>query len=204
MSIIFKNMMGNTNYKVFTASGSWTPPAGVRLVNVLVVGGGGGAGSASGGSGGEAIITKEPIMLPVGTAITITVGANGIGELPYGTAGTNSSFGDYIIARGGMAGGAVTAPILPAPSPDLVTGLRRVSGAGSNFGTATPATATVGIEFNGNAEDGSGIGQGLWGYYGKGLASGTGAANSGQGGGALRTSGGSGVVVVMWNDNNEK
>ena len=202
--IDFKNMLGNVNYKVFNASGSWTPPAGVRLVNALVVGGGAGAGTASGGSGGEAIITKEPIMLPVGTAITVTVGAGGVGGAPNGTAGTNSSFGDYIIARGGMAGGAGTAPILPAPSPDLVTDLRRVSGAGSSFGTATPATATVGLEFNGNPEDASYNGQGLWGYYGRGLASGPGAANSGQGGGTLRASGGSGVVVVMWNDNNEK
>ncbi|HEY7804655.1 MAG TPA: hypothetical protein VIC30_09530, partial [Orrella sp.] len=43
---------GFTEYKIFTASGSWVCPAGVTEVEYLVVAGGGGGGSLAGGGGG--------------------------------------------------------------------------------------------------------------------------------------------------------
>src|SRR5512139_2199883 len=62
---------GNNNIVVFTASGTYTKPAGLRRVKVTVIGGGGGGGGgggtarggAGGGGGGAAIKIIEAAAL---------------------------------------------------------------------------------------------------------------------------------------------
>ena len=92
-------------YAVFTASTTWTCPAGVTKVYAFVVGaGGGGDGldNTGGGSGGQAYgyYTVSP-----GTGYTITVGTAGTGSTSgSGTSGNTSSFASFCSATGGGAG----------------------------------------------------------------------------------------------------
>ena len=101
---------GFASMQVFTSSGTWTKPTGIKLVKVYVIGGGGaGGGGASGpeaasggGAGGGAM---EVIDVSSVSSVTVTVGAGGSGN--SGAAGGNggtSSFGSYCSATGGTGG----------------------------------------------------------------------------------------------------
>lgn len=93
---------------------TWTCPANVFNVEVLVVAGGGGGGRHSGGGGGGGGVIYRPSFPVVpGTGYTVTVGGGGngppVGSYPtigggQGTAGGNSVFGS-LTAIGGGAGG---------------------------------------------------------------------------------------------------
>ncbi|MFB7890296.1 LamG domain-containing protein [Cellulosimicrobium cellulans] len=105
--------------QVFTASGTFTPPAGVTSVDVLVVGAGGGGGSAgSGGAGGSGGQVRQATAVPVtpGTPIAVTVGLGGVGRTVAtapgaGATGGTSAFGTIeAIGGGGGAGGGASTP----------------------------------------------------------------------------------------------
>ena len=103
----------------FTTSGTttWTVPAGVTSLRVLVVGGGGGGGGCDsknqggsvsrgvGGSGG-AVIENNSYTVTPGQTISITIGAGGNGgpHAASGFRGGDSIFGT-ITASGGVGGG---------------------------------------------------------------------------------------------------
>jgi hypothetical protein len=109
----------------FTASGTWTAPAGLTAAEVLVVGAGGGGGggiytgdstsySVSGGGAGGGLI-EQVVPVTGGSAYTITVGAGGAGGVSgvdpgsapgAGYTGNASSFGTLITVLGG--GGATS------------------------------------------------------------------------------------------------
>lgn len=100
----------------FTATTTWTVPAGVTNVKVTVLGGGGAGGGgittgatqigAGGGAGGCAI---ESIAVTPGDSITITVGSGGTGGTGTGGSGGTSSFGAFCSATGGTGGGRYAA-----------------------------------------------------------------------------------------------
>jgi len=97
---------------VFTASGTWNKPTGVRKVVVEVYGGGGGgsgnnlSSTSSGGGGGGGVAIKLIDVTSV-SSVAVTVGAGGAGgtsgSLPGGNGGS-SSFGSYCSATGGSGG----------------------------------------------------------------------------------------------------
>jgi|GEM_PF-1061530 len=101
----------------YTANGSWTAPAGVTSITVLVVGGGGGGAGAGGipindggGGGAGGLIFNASYPVTPGNSYTVTVGPGG----PYGngnasgTTGGNSVF-DTLTAKGGGGGGCYNA-----------------------------------------------------------------------------------------------
>ena len=86
----------------FTSTGSstWTVPAGVTQVEVLVVagGGGGGGGKRGGGGGGGGVLYNPYFTVTPGAVLNVTVGAGGSGASAgnggtAATAGSNSLFG---------------------------------------------------------------------------------------------------------------
>jgi len=106
---------GIVSTQVFTSSGTWTRPSGIRTVLVKVVGGGGGGGGVSntsgvfasggGGSGGYAY---ELIDVSSTSSATVTIGAGGAGGAAgnnAGATGATSSFAALVTATGGVGGG---------------------------------------------------------------------------------------------------
>lgn len=100
---------------IFTSSGDFTVPPGVSRVRVLVVGGGHGGGSGIAGGGGSGFVRVGEFDVENGQNIPINVGLGGTGSVSkhmrrnnYGLciqnsrAGGTSSFGDYLIADGGV------------------------------------------------------------------------------------------------------
>jgi hypothetical protein len=207
--------------QIFTASGTWTMPAGALTVVIEVLGGGGaggGAGAApsgtnSRGSGGGAggYAWAQRLASALGGSVAITVGAGGLGNLAAnGDPGSGSSFGSELVVGGG-SGGIYN----PSNSVDYWV-------EGADGGTATAGDLLVpgqpGEGSNGDGILGSGGGGGSSKYGSGGKRRGSGAsaqalagyAASGYGaggGGALNTavissgnraggSGSSGLVVV--------
>ena len=190
----------------FTASGSFTVPAGVSQVRVRAVGGGGSGGyhaSIPGGGGGgggrvEAIITG---LVP-GQAIPVMVGAGGAvpASPAIGGQGGTSSFGTFISATGGGGGGGGTAAIPTTAGGTGGAGLGGAVNWGGSYGTD-------GISQTQRGGDGAGPGGGR-GVTGAlvGIAA-NGYGGGGGGGGSTAVSGGtgyqggpggSGIVIVEY------
>ncbi len=105
-------MPGFSRMVSFTASGTFTVPAGITVVKARLVGGGGGGGGGDAthcGSGGGAGGYVEGIYgVTPGQSIPVTVGAGGggtSGDNPASNGGT-SAFGGFCNATGGSGGTA--------------------------------------------------------------------------------------------------
>ena len=211
LSIVASRSTRNPNPLVlFTNVGTttWTVPAGVTSVWVLVVGGGGSGGSswtfwnettgaiyitAGGGGGGGGVIEKTTYSVTPGTPISITVGAGGSG---YGgsTSGGNSQFGTLIAYGGGANGNSFT----NAPPP--ISTKNGGSGAGGtgylyNY-TVSPDGGVTGGTFNSNGGGGT-TGQGYAG--GSGFISAPPAQALGGGGGGGGGIGGNATGATIGN-----
>jgi Concanavalin A-like lectin/glucanases superfamily len=106
---------GTQSYTVLSGSATgtnttWTCPAGVTSIEVLVVAGGGGGGYNGGGGGAGGLIYTSAYPVVPTTVYTVVVGAGGAGAANLsgsnGSNGSNSSF-DALVALGG--GGGATA-----------------------------------------------------------------------------------------------
>ena len=178
----------------FTASSTWTPPAGVTSAQVLVVGGGGGGGAGTGGGGGAGgFIYKSAFDVSSGTQ-TVIVGGGGAGGtggpvIGHGSNGSNSTFGSLTAVGGG--GGANN-------GSSSFGGQAGGSGGGSSGGTASGGIATSGQgNVGGNCSN--------WGssYYAAGGGGGAGAAGANGSGGATGANGGDGLSssisgILQW------
>ena len=119
----------------FTTVGttSWTAPAGVYSIELLVVAGGG--GGRGGGGGGGGVIYRPAFPVVPGTAYTVTVGGGGTGGNSAsggGTAGGNSVFGSLTAIGGGIGG------------TNDVSNLTTGAGGSGGGGGATSTVDTVG------------------------------------------------------------
>ncbi len=125
--------------QAFTTSGTWTKPAGVDSIEILLVGGGGGAGAGSssgssttlristGAGGGGQVIKRDLDVSSIasGTNVPVVIGAGGIGGASANAAGAvggDSTFGTLLTALGGGSGGGVAYGGTTAGTPRATTG----------------------------------------------------------------------------------
>lgn len=134
--------------ETFTTVGttSWTPPAGVTQVEVLVVAGGGGGGGNMGGGGGAGGLLYSASTAVSSQAYSVVVGAGGAGGVGQqkGVNGGNSQFG-ALTALGGGGGGHYW----------QVAGLSGGSGGGGGPYPGTYGSGTSGQGNRGGAACGS-------------------------------------------------
>ncbi len=174
----------------FTAIGnhSWTCPAGVDSVELLVVAGGGGGGfQVGGGGGGGGLVYIPKFGVSPGQTYTAVVGAGGGGapnEPTPAQFGGNSSFSN-IIATGGGRGS-------------------NWNMSANNGGNGWPGGSGGGGSGNSNYFNGSGglsnqqVSFGVYQNVGKGSAGGNGWANNQWAGGGGGGAGGSGNHAVAF------
>jgi hypothetical protein len=166
----------------FTTSGTFSVPAGITAVDVLVVGGGGGAGAThSGGGGAGGLIFVPGFTVTPGGTVSVTVGCGGNGAVgSSGSSGQDSAFGTLTAKGGGNGGGGDTIPGAPGGS-----------GGGSGYGPSNGGTATQptqpgdsGTYGFGNPGGNSDAGAPRYGTGGGGGAGAAGAAGNNGAGGA--------------------
>lgn len=103
--------LGSLNIQTFTASGTYTPTAGMEEAIIEIVGAGGGgsgapAGEAGGGGGAGGYSRRKVTAADVGVSQVVTIGSGGTGGVgnAAGTAGGTTSVGALISATGGGGG----------------------------------------------------------------------------------------------------
>ena len=193
---------GLVSMQVFTSSGTWTKPAGVTKIKVIVTGGGGGGSStndddmaAGGGAGATAIKIIDVTSV---ASVSVTVGAGKAGNVNNQSMavvyGNPSSFGSYCTGGGGSNGGgnwAIGGYGGTASGGDININGGDGNGGAIDFTYSYIAAGTGGASFWG----GGGAGDtrtNAFGRSGRAYGSGGGGgANSQQG-----ESGANGVVVV--------
>lgn len=174
-------------FKNVGAGQSWTAPAGITQVQVLVVagGGGGGSGTAGGGGGAGGVVYNSAYSVTPGNAYSITVGAGGQGSPSNPTQATNggNSVFDTLTAIGGGLGGNENSTV------SWRNGNSGGSGGGGTYnGTGGAGTASQG-NTGGNGRSGAQGGGNTWSGGGGGGAGAVGQAGQSLTGG----NGGNGV-----------
>lgn len=155
-------------------SGTWTVPAEITEVEILVVGGGGGGGNFGGGGAG-ALYEDTDIPVTPAEDINITIGSGGAGTSSTTVAGSNglpTSFDDIVAygggggsssgqgmgatvhtstSPGGSGGGAMASPVGPAKFVGQGSGTSNTvfpDSAGSVAGTAGVGSRNKGGDSN--------------------------------------------------------
>jgi len=201
------------NVVTFTASGSWTVPAGVKKVDVFLVGGGGGGGAnmyddACGSGGGTGGIFKfyPAITVTPGVSIPITIGAGGAGGVAgvvgngngFQGSGNNGGYSQFLNSnyRSGGGIGGYPSGVTGSSSGSGAGGATVLSGASMGTGGGNKSVGHDGgiefgtISFNGTGAGGGGAGGGAGYYNGTGgYAGGVGSNGGGSGGKGATTSG---------------
>jgi len=199
------------NIQVFTASSTFTVPAGVKLVDVELIGGGAsGRGAPNGdssiapdGGGGGAYVRK--IINVTGTSsIFITIGAGGIntGASPTNGDGGTTSFGNFLSAAGGddgsggiASGGTININGYSGTTGVYISGASSVSwggaGGGSVLGRGAKAPITTGSSPSINGINAATSTDG----YGSGGSS---VVHTTGDGGKTAGNGSQGIAIIRW------
>ncbi|EFZ0003942.1 carbohydrate kinase [Shigella sonnei] len=204
--------------QVFKSSGTYTPTKGTRFIIVEIVGGGGAGGgcqvgypnnAACGGGGMSGEYVKARVDNPTVTTVTIGYGGTGA-SASVGAPGGATSFGNTIIAKGGLGGNVLaegTAPGVVGPYGAYTEpGFTGANIIGSGSGYNSP-----GIRFSGSLAIGGpggdsilGAGAGSQAIVGEGInANGHGGGGGGAcvyGGATQQRAGGSGMagIAIIW------
>lgn len=136
--------MAVTDYQVFTASGTWTKPAGIPANAVVIVEmwGAGGGGmqhptSPASGGGGGGYVRFELLASALAATQSVTIGAGGTGGSSP-TAGGSTTFAG-ITANGGAAGLLSSA----AGAAGGATSLGETGGSAGSYEFTGPTTVTA-------------------------------------------------------------
>lgn len=206
------------NCQVFKSSGTYTPTKGTRFIIVEIVGGGGAGGgcqvgypnnAACGGGGMSGEYVKARVDNPTVTTVTIGYGGTGA-SASVGAPGGTTSFGNTIIAKGGLGGNVLaegTAPGVVGPYGAYTEpGFTGANIIGSGSGYSSP-----GVRYSGSLAMGGpggdsilGAGAGSQAIVGEGInANGHGGGGGGAcvyGGATQQRAGGSGMagIAIIW------
>ncbi|WP_409364672.1 phage tail protein, partial [Escherichia coli] len=206
------------NCQVFKSSGKYTPTKGTRFIIVEIVGGGGAGGgcqvgypnnAACGGGGMSGEYVKARVDNPTVTTVTIGYGGTGA-SASVGAPGGTTSFGNTIIAKGGLGGNVLaegTAPGVVGPYGAYIEpGFTGANIIGSGSGYNSP-----GVRYSGSLAMGGpggdsilGAGAGSQAIVGEGInANGHGGGGGGAcvyGGATQQRAGGSGMagIAIIW------
>lgn len=204
--------------QVFKSSGTYTPTKGTRFIIVEIVGGGGAGGgcqvgypnnAACGGGGMSGEYVKARVDNPTVTTVTIGYGGTGA-SASVGAPGGATSFGNTIIAKGGLGGNVLAEGTVPgvvgpygAYTEPGFTGANII---GSGSGYSSP-----GVRYSGSLAMGGpggdsilGAGAGSQAIVGEGInANGHGGGGSGAcvyGGATQQRAGGRGMagIAIIW------
>jgi hypothetical protein len=141
-----------TNVQTFTASTSWTIPARLTSVKVLVVGGGGGGealgGTVSGGlggigGGGGKVLYNASYAVTPNSTVPVTIGTGGDVGPDAGQDGLPSAFGS-LQAVGGISGYTTGASGNGFPAGGVMTTTLQGPGGGGAGGAGGAPNATFG------------------------------------------------------------
>ncbi len=204
--------------QVFKSSGTYTPTKGTRFIIVEIVGGVGAGGgcqvgypnnAACGGGGMSGEYVKARVDNPTVTTVTIGYGGTGA-SASVGAPGGATSFGNTIIAKGGLGGNVLaegTAPGVVGPYGAYTEpGFTGANIIGSGSGYSSP-----GVRYSGSLAMGGpggdsilGAGAGSQAIVGEGInANGHGGGGGGAcvyGGATQQRAGGSGMagIAIIW------
>lgn len=191
--------------RVITASGTYTPTAGMKTCLIEAVGGGGGGANASaspsyyvisGGGGGGAYARKFATAAQIGASQTVTIGAGG----GVSATGGDTSVGSLLLAKGGSgATGNSPGSSLNGSSGDFVR-----LGSSGQFGLVLNETyGSIAAGGGGSSALGEGAAQSAWtttygaGGNALGYGGGGGGGTIGQTNGAAGGGSGMGGVVII-------
>ena len=204
--------------QVFKSSGTYTPTKGTRFIIVEIVGGGGAGGgcqvgypnnAACGGGGMSGEYVKARVDNPTVTTVTIGYGGTGA-SASVGAPGGATSFGNTIIAKGGLGGNVLaegTAPGVVGPYGAYTEpGFTGANIIGSGSGYSSPGVRYTGsLAMGGPGGDSIlGAGAGSQAIVGEGInANGHGGGGGGAcvyGGATQQRAGGSGMagIAIIW------
>jgi hypothetical protein len=139
------NLGSMTEVAAFTASGTWTVPAGVTYAIAHIRAGGGGVGSASSGAGGTSSVAFAGGTVSATGGALLQVGATRIYGARAGA--TNGGQGATVVIQENASGAALTAPMVGGDGAEIVAGaavtpaasITVTVGAGGTAGTSGAA-----------------------------------------------------------------
>ena len=203
LQIPYKNLIGTPStststsglngYQTFTAGGTFTVPTGFTNFNVTVVGGGQGGTTRGNGGGQAGDYCQSLINLSGVSTVTVTIGSGGGASAVNGG---DSSFGSYVVAKGGGSGTTSVGSLIivgQAGGNGIQTANSGstayvISGAGGSSPFGAGGIINVGVGAGTNAGGGNATGYG--GGGGNGISS-----NSSGGTGGTGTGG---LVLIYW------
>ena len=197
---------GISDMWVFTSNGTFNvPEADYGLV--IAVGGGQGGGHASGsdtvgtpGKSGDYV--KSVVSFSGLSTVSVQIGAGGAGATSGGLDGANggdTSFGGYVVAKGGNSATTSIGDFVLTGFTSLMPSLRlSATGSSTNVSQVSQPGGSNPLGQGGTAAFGA-IGGAAAGNNGQGYGSGASGGAPGTGGGAIRGGDGKdGVLIVIW------
>jgi hypothetical protein len=197
----------------FTASGTWTKPAGASTVEIICIGAGSGGGSGrrgaagtvrggGGGGAGGGMTRMTVLAADIASTATVTIGAGGAGGAAVTTDDTNGNPGTF----GGTTKFLASSFSVTALSNSTLTGGQGGTTAGGAGGVSPVTLAAANTQMSAGAAGGAGAaGNGVNGALfgpagaggGGGISAGNVAFNGGSGSASLNGggAGGSGGIV---------